>query len=132
MPTIPTKGVTRAYEALKDTVGWRRVGSFTLEHTEARSWELYHYGGLLLAIDFRGRCEAYTPDGAFSTSDRDAVNSLGLLVLGWKPLPTNDDYAKARKEGREEPMHANIVTLRPRNIYGDSHDASSHGSDSDD
>lgn len=108
MPTIPTKGVTRAYEALKDTVGWRRVGSFTLEHTEARSWELYHYGGLLLAIDFRGRCEAYTPDGAFSTSDRDAVNSLGLLVLGWKPLPTFEEMRRAESKGEALP-HARVV-----------------------
>ena len=108
MPQIPTKGMTRAYEALKDTVGWRRVGSFTLEHTDARSWELYHYGGLLLAIDFRGRCEAYTPDGSFSTSDRDAVNSLGLLVLGWKPLPTFEELRRAESKGETIP-HARVV-----------------------
>ena len=126
MPQIPTKGMTRAYEALKDTVGWRRVGSFALEHTDARSWELYHYGGLLLAIDFRGRCEAYTPDGSFSTSDRDAVNSLGLLVLGWKPLPTFEELRRAESKGEAIP-HARVV------VTGEGlDDAESDGCDADD
>lgn len=107
MPQIPTKGMTRAYKALKDTVGWRRVGGFALEHTEAQSWELYHYGELLMAIDFRGRCAAYTPDGSFSTSDRDAVNSLGLLVLGWKPLPTFEEMRRAESKGERIP-HARV------------------------
>lgn len=132
MPTIPTKGMTRAYESLKDRADWRRIGGFVLTHTEARSWELDHYGEPLMAIDYRGRCVVYTQDGSFSASDRDAVNSLGLLVLGWKPLPTNDDYIRARKEGLDEPMHASIVTLRPRNIYGDRHDTASDGGPADD
>ena len=108
MPTIPTKGMTRAYESLKDKADWRRVGGFVLTHTEARSWELDHYGEPLMAIDYRGRCVVYTQDGSFSTSDRDAVNSLGLLVLGWKPLPTFEEMRRAESKGEVIP-HARVV-----------------------
>lgn len=116
MPRIPMREFEIAHQRLleRGPSHHRKVGtSFILDYKPDGSWEIWHLSNLIYVIDRFGRSEVICDQEGVSLSDRNAINSLSMLVLGFKEIPNvrerkaqdiwilDDDHRRDRSASKE-------------------------------
>lgn len=99
MPNLPMAGISRAVESLKKSNGGhRKVNCFTLDLFDDGVWVLNHYSEPIYTV-MGGKGIMHNPAEELSMSDRNAINSLSMVLLGRKEILNKEELKReARKD----------------------------------